>query len=98
MKKLLFALAVTLAAAGIIIGVVVAQKRAQARAHPPAPKVNAHGAGIDREMTALKAMFAAPEGATACETAWNAFKAGEEAGRQPGRTALVLKLAPHDEF
>jgi hypothetical protein len=66
--------------------------------HPPAPHANPHGAGIDREMTSLKAMFQAPIGKTPCETAYNAFKAGDDAGRGPGRTALVLRLAPRDEF
>jgi len=66
--------------------------------HKPPPLVNAHGAGIDREMVALKAMYAAPEGPTPCESAYNAFAAGEEAGRAPGKTPLVLKLAPRDEF
>jgi hypothetical protein len=97
-KSVLLPLAVVLAIAGVITLVMVARARAIARAHPHASKINRHGEGIDRTMTALKAMFAAPTGATPCETAWLAFKAAWDVGHEPGRTPLVLKLAPHDDF
>ena len=97
-RSVLVSLAVVLAIAGVVTLALVARARAIARAHPHASKINRHGEGIDRTMTALKAMFAAPTGATPCETAWLAFKAAYDAGHEPGRTPLVLKLAPHDEF
>jgi hypothetical protein len=94
--KLLLAVALMLTGSAIAAGWVL-RSRSQRRAHVLAPKANPHAAGIDREMSAINAMYKAPAGATPCDTAWNAFQAGEEAGRK-GSTPVVVHLAPHDQF
>jgi hypothetical protein len=77
------------------------------RNHPPAPPTAAppvpgqeseHGAGIDHAMAAVLAMQNAPEGATPCETAYNAFKASKDVSDTRDVKAVVLRLAPRDEF
>ncbi len=77
------------------------------RNHPPAPpppappapgQESAHGAGIDHAMAAVLAMQNAPEGATPCETAYNAFKASKDVSDTQDVKAVVLRLAPRDEF
>ena len=68
---------------------------------PPAPSTgqeSAHGAGIDQSMAAVLALQNAPEGATPCETAYNAFKASKDVSDTEGVKAVVLRLAPRDEF
>jgi len=77
------------------------------RNHPPAPPTAAppvpgqeseHGAGIDHAMAAVLAMQNAPEGATPCETAYNAFKASKDVSDKQDVKAVVLSLVPRDEF
>jgi hypothetical protein len=94
MKKVLF-FAVPLILVGLVVALLVLRARPK---HVIVPKPNPHAQGIDREMRALKAMLNAPEGKTPCESAWNTFSAGDQAGREPGATRYVIKLAPHDEF
>src|SRR5438105_928686 len=97
MKKSLLLAAVALAAgSAAVAGVLV--WRARHPPHPPPPTVNVHGQGIDREMTSLRAMYDAPAGATPCESAYNAFKAGRDAAVMAGKTQLVVRLAPRDQF
>lgn len=71
-------------------------------APPPAPPTpgqeSEHGAGIDRAMAAVLAMKTAPPGATPCETAYNAFKTSKDVSDTQDVKAVVLRLAPRDEF
>jgi hypothetical protein len=67
-------------------------------ASPVASQESAHGAGIDQAMAAVLAMQNAPDGATPCETAYNAFKASKDVSDKQGVKAVVLSLAPRDEF
>ena len=67
----------------------------------PSPRItqeSAHSAGIDRSMVAVRALYEAPAGKTPCESAYNAFKASEDVAKAEGAKAVVLKLAPRDEF
>ncbi|HEY2747929.1 MAG TPA: hypothetical protein VGL86_25075 [Polyangia bacterium] len=67
----------------------------------PSPRIaqeSAHAAGIDRSMAAVRALHDAPVGQTPCESAYNAFKASDEVAKTMGAKAVVLKLAPRDEF
>jgi hypothetical protein len=63
----------------------------------PAP-TSTHGNGIDHSMSAVLALYKAPTAATPCETAYNAFKASQDYAAQEHVTAIVLRLAPHDDF
>ncbi len=65
---------------------------------PVASQESTHGAGIDQSMAAVLALQNAPDGATPCETAYNAFKASKDVSDAKGVKAVVLSLAPHDEF
>jgi hypothetical protein len=96
MKKML--LVAVLIAGSATVAIVVARARSHRPVHVPPPTANPHARGIDHELAPLNAMLVAPVGATPCETAWNALSAGDAAGRQPGRTPLVLRLAPQAEF
>ena len=49
-------------------------------------------------MAAVLALQNAPDGATPCETAYNAFKASKDVSDTQGVKAVVLSLAPRDEF
>ena len=66
--------------------------------HPPPPPSSEHGAGIDRIMSAYAALYHAPEGATPCESAYNAFKASQDFAADAGVTPVVLRLAPREDF
>jgi len=75
------------------------------RAHPKAPpsapppsKPSGHGAGIDHEFASYQALFSAPEGATPCESAYNAFQNSIDVATQQRVKPVVISLAPHDEF
>jgi hypothetical protein len=65
---------------------------------PVASQESAHGTGIDRSMAAVLALQNAPDGATPCETAYNAFKASKDVSDTQGVKAVVLSLAPRDQF
>jgi hypothetical protein len=65
---------------------------------PVTSRESAHAAGIDRSMAAVLALQNAPDGATPCETAYNAFKASKDVSDTQGVKAVVLSLAPRDEF
>lgn len=94
--------AVIVGAAGFLV-----LRRSQAPVQPPPASPPAgsslgqespHGAGIDHAMAAVLAMQNAPEGATPCETAYNAFKASKDVSDTQDVKAVVLHLAPRDEF
>ena len=57
-----------------------------------------HGSSIDEELAPYKAMVEAPEGATPCETGWNAITAEQNAAKEAGRDSIFTWVAPHDEF
>lgn len=66
--------------------------------HSPPPPPSLHGAGIDREMSAVRAMYSAPPGKTPCEDAFNAFKAADDLARTAHARAVVIHLAAREDF
>jgi hypothetical protein len=51
------------------------------------PAHDSHAAGVEYRLAPLVEMSEAPEGATPCETVWNAFKAFDDASKvQNGKT------------
>jgi hypothetical protein len=75
-------------------------RRGQPDRRPPPHAESRHALGMDHEMSTLLALYQAPEGATPCESAYNAFKASQDlaAARGPAAVAVVLKLAPREQF
>lgn len=85
----------------IIVGgaaFLVLRRSSPPTAPRPLPAEVGHGAAIDRSMAAVLAMQDAPEGNTPCESAYNAFKASYDVSQNTGAKAVVLRLAPRDEF
>lgn len=70
----------------------------QRRTHPAPTPSSTHGNGIDHAMSAVLALYKAPEGNTPCESAYLAFKSSQDVAEQQHVTPVVLRLAPHDEF
>ncbi|HEX9102694.1 MAG TPA: hypothetical protein VF997_10845 [Polyangia bacterium] len=97
-RSLLAALAAVLFVGGGAAGFVLLRRPPLP---PPSPRLkqeSAHAAGIDRSMAAVRALQTAPAGATSCESAYNAFKASDDAAKHEGAKPVVLALAPRDEF
>ena len=73
---------------------------------PPAPPAGAqpkpphadHAAQIDKSYATVLAMYEAPEGATPCESAWNAVAAEQQAAKTTGTDSIFTFVAPHDVF
>jgi hypothetical protein len=53
---------------------------------------------MDRSFAGYLALYHAPEGKTPCETAYNAYKASLDEAEAAQAKALVLHLAPREEF
>ncbi len=97
MKIVLAAAAVLLLAGGGTLAWRVARERSRPK-HPPPPTTSQHGAGIDNQMSAVRAAYGAAAGANDCESAYNAFKASDDLGRSGQARAVVVRLAPRDQF
>lgn len=73
-------------------------------AAPPTPAaaqrtgVSEHGAAMDDAYASVVAMYHAPEGATPCESAHNAFVAEAEAAQKLGRESHFAFVAERAEF
>ena len=61
-------------------------------------RVSPHGQEIDQAHAPQIAMFKAPEGATSCESALNAFVAEAAAARTLGRPSMFSFVADRDAF
>jgi hypothetical protein len=85
------------AVGGVVAGWYVYQRQAPAPPRP-APQASAHGSGIDHAMASANAIYDAPEGKTACESAYLAFQAAIEAAKRESVKPIVLKTAPREEF
>lgn len=46
----------------------------------------------------MRAMYAAPEGKTPCESAYNAFKAADDLARSGHARAVIVHLASREDF
>lgn len=66
---------------------------------PPRPAgASPHGAAMDDAFASVVAMYHAPEGATPCESAHNAFAAEAEAARKLGRESYFAFVAERTAF
>jgi hypothetical protein len=89
----------------VIVGVaafLVIPRKQPARVPSPSASVSSrpsdHGEGIDRAFASALALYDAPEGATPCESAYNAFQNSIDVAKQQHLKPLVLSLAPREEF
>ena len=102
MKTLLLVSAVVLAMSAAAVGVWVGTRSGSdadpKKSQTPVRGVSPHGAGIDEAHATVLAMYDAPEGATPCETAHNAFAAEAEAARSLGRESYFSFVADRAEF
>ncbi|MGD0529960.1 MAG: hypothetical protein ABSE49_32795 [Polyangiaceae bacterium] len=67
-------------------------------ARPASSQETGHAVEIDHAMAAVLALQHAPEGATPCESAYNAYKASKDVSDTQAVKAVVQRLAPRDEF
>lgn len=99
MRKLALVTAVVLAVSAAAIAVFVATRADPRPEAPPAPLgPSPHGAAMDESLASVLAMYRAPEGATPCESAHNAFAAEAEAARSLGRESHFAFVADRDAF
>jgi hypothetical protein len=75
---------------------VLGCKKSEPQAKPD--RVSPHGKEIDSAHAPQIAMFKAPEGATPCESALNAFNAEVEAARTSGSKSIFTFVADRDTF
>ena len=91
-KRLAAAAGMVLVAAAVTALLVARHKRS------PGAAPSEHAAGVDYEMTPLLAMYKAPEGGTPCETAYNAFRAFDDASKGTNRGAPWVSLPDQSTF
>ena len=97
-RKLVVAASVVVVVAAAAVVFASVGRRGHERSHPAPSGTSDHGSGIDRSMAAYLAMYQAPPGSTPCESAYNALKASQDYATQHQVAAVVLRLAPRDEF
>jgi len=68
------------------------------RPPPPAPPQDEHRDSLAGMQAAYKAMMDAPEGATLCESAWNAFDALQRKRAELGVAPMTEKQGDRDSF
>ncbi len=61
-------------------------------------KISEHATGIDKRMAQVLAMLKAPEGATGCESYWNAIQAERAAASAGGHRSIFVRVAERPEF
>jgi hypothetical protein len=96
-KKLAFLAGVALAG---VIAVVVWARRGGSTHHDRADTTSVHATGIDQtdSSASMIAMINAPEGATPCESAFNALDAEQAAARLRKSKSMFKWVAAKDEF
>lgn len=82
----------------VFVGLVAACSDKKAAPEPTPDRVSPHGQEIDNAHAPQLAMFKAPEGATPCETALNAFVAEADAAKKLGRPSIFSFVAERDAF
>ena len=98
-RRLLVGASVVVVLAGAaVVFASVGRRSSPAHPHPAASGPSEHGNGMDHAMSAILVMYKAPAGNTPCESAYNAFKASQDYAAANDATAVVLRLAPRDEF
>jgi hypothetical protein len=90
------------AAVGIVAAAaILVLPRARHKPSPPSAPSSApagHGASIDHQFASYFALYDAPEGATPCESAFNAFQHSIDVAAREHLKPIVISVAPHDEF
>ena len=99
MNKKLLAVAgvVAIGAAGVIVW---AARRSGSPHHSKADTSSVHATGIDQTDSSVSTMtmLSAPEGATPCETSYNALEAEQSAARLRKGKSMFKWLAAKEEF
>jgi hypothetical protein len=98
MKRNVLVGAIVVLVAGVAAAAYATVTRREGAHHPHAAPSSDHAEGIDRAMAAALALYKAPEGATPCESAYNAFSASQDVAARQGVTPVVVHLAPREEF
>lgn len=93
MKTTLMAVLVLALGAAVVVGC-----RKKSDPKPTPDRVSPHGEEIDKAHAPQIAMFKAPEGATPCESALNAFNAEVDAARTQGAKSIFSFVADRDTF
>lgn len=97
-RKLVVGAALIVAAGVAVVVYGPAGRRAPASTIPSAVPTSSHAAGIDHSMAAVLALYTTEATGTPCERAYAAYKASLDVSTQQHATAIVLRLAPRDEF
>ncbi len=79
-------------------GKAPAPRPVQPKTHVDTTKISEHATGIDRRMAQVLAMLKAPEGATGCESYWNAIQAERAAASAGGHRSIFVRVAERPEF
>jgi hypothetical protein len=82
--------------AGAIIFVVVRERRGWKATGGDKHAHSDHNAGVEHRLSALVEMAEAPEGATTCETVWNAYKVYDEVTTKNKQDQPHGPLPPRD--
>ena len=98
MNKRLAAAAAVVLVGAVTVAVIGSRKRAAPHPATLSSGESSHGLGMDHAMSAVLAMYDAPQGATPCESAYNAFRASLDFAKSHDATPVVQTLAPRDEF
>src|SRR5262245_33911781 len=97
MKQLKLAAVAVLLAAGAVALILYLRADKKPR-HPRRAPTQGGDAAEHGILEAQQAMLAAPEGATPCESAWNAIQAEQAVAKAKGVPSFFVKVAPKDEF
>jgi len=97
-KPALLAAGVLALGAAVVVGFVVTRSRSKPAPQATPDRVSPHGQEIDNAHAPQIAMYKAPEGATPCESALNAFVAEGNAARTQGKQSIFAFVADRDTF
>lgn len=84
--------------AAVVVGYFATRSGGETTPQATPDRVSPHGQEIDNAHAPELAMYKAPEGATPCESALNAFAAEVNAARRLGRESLFKFVADRDAF
>ena len=82
----------------MVVGFVASCSSKKTAPEATPDRVSPHGQEIDNAHASQLAMYKAPEGATPCESALNAFVAEADAARSLGRPSIFSFVAERDAF
>ena len=97
-KSALVTAAVLAVSAAAVVVWVATRSGAGEPKRPPARGPSPHGAAMDDSLASVLAMYDAPEGASPCETAHNAFAAEAKKARSLGRESHFAFVADRTAF